>query len=120
MNQQPLVHQLRMRPFKPFWDEPKAHPPLPKVFGVPTYLTSFCAHSTVRAWESLKREGKRAKVATINGKVEVTNRSKKAKVATRTTHLKRELEVKGQSESLKVNSLPFLHYFLLFSCVVLL
>jgi hypothetical protein len=22
-----------MRPFKPFWDEPKTYPPLPKVFG---------------------------------------------------------------------------------------
>jgi hypothetical protein len=43
------MHQLRMRPFKPFWDEPKTHPPLPKVFGffslfstpkffLPTYL----------------------------------------------------------------------------------
>jgi len=27
------MHQLRIRPFKSFWDEPKTHPPLPKVFG---------------------------------------------------------------------------------------
>jgi hypothetical protein len=50
-------------------DEPKTYPPLPKVFGFfslffapkffpPTYLTSFCIHSIVKAWESLKWEGR--------------------------------------------------------------
>lgn len=57
-----------------FADEPKTHPPLPKVFDFvsffftpkfflptylpPTYLTSFFVHSIVKAWESLKWEGK--------------------------------------------------------------
>jgi hypothetical protein len=49
VNQQPPMHQLRMRPLKPFWDEPKTHPPCPRFFFVfrlfsapkifpPTYL----------------------------------------------------------------------------------
>ncbi len=32
----------------------------PKLFP-PTYLTSFCTHSIVMAWESLKREGRRGR-----------------------------------------------------------
>jgi hypothetical protein len=74
VNQQPPVHQCRMRPFKPFGDEPKTHPSLPKVLGFfslfsapkfflptylpPTYLTSFCTHSIVKALKNLKRENK--------------------------------------------------------------
>jgi hypothetical protein len=30
VNQQPPMHQLRMRLFKPFWDEPKTNSPSPK------------------------------------------------------------------------------------------
>jgi len=94
VNQQPPMHQLRMRRSSRFGDESKTHPPLTKVFGFfslcsvgkvfpsylpppptsllltfpllppshlpppPTYLTSFCTHSIIRAWESLKQEGK--------------------------------------------------------------
>ncbi len=81
-----------------FGDEPKTHPPLPKVFGFfslfsapkfflptylpptylppPTYLTSFCAHSIVEAHESSKQEGRR-------GRVELGAKSRRAEVATR-------------------------------------
>jgi hypothetical protein len=31
VNQQPPMHQLRMRPLKPFWDEPKPRPPCPNI-----------------------------------------------------------------------------------------
>jgi hypothetical protein len=35
VNQQPPMHKLRMRPLKPFWDEPKTHPPCPRFFFFP-------------------------------------------------------------------------------------
>ncbi len=55
VNQQPPMHQLRMRSFKPFWDEPKTHPlPFPRDFSAPfsapkftppTYLPHLISHS---------------------------------------------------------------------------
>ncbi len=70
---------------------------LPQKFSfLPTYLTSFCAHSIARDQESLKWEGRRGR----------------AKVAIRTKHLK----WKGRSGSLKVSSFPSLHFF--FLCIL--
>jgi hypothetical protein len=55
---------------------------LPQSFSLlPTYLTSFSAHSIVKAWESLKPEGKRRRV-------ELGARSERAEVATKRKHLK--------------------------------
>ncbi len=72
MNQQPPVHQFRMRPFKPFWGWtkntssssaqvffspllcPKNFPSylLPTYLPPPTSFSSFPAHSISTAWES--------------------------------------------------------------------
>jgi len=42
MNQQPPVHQFRMRTFKSFWYEPKTHPlSLPTDFSAPFSTTKF-------------------------------------------------------------------------------
>ncbi len=42
VKQQPPMHQFRMRPFKPFWDEPKTHPlALPRDFSAPSLPQNF-------------------------------------------------------------------------------
>jgi hypothetical protein len=48
VNQQPPMHQLRMRPLKPFWDEPKPHPPCPKIlfFSASTLPQNFSLQPT--------------------------------------------------------------------------
>jgi len=113
---------------------PKFFPPTylpPLSYIPPTYLTSFCTHSIIKARENLKWEGKRrrAELGAKSGRVEVAAKSGRAKVAAkneraemvaRTTHLKWESKVRGQNRSLKVSSLPSFHFLLLFSCVVLL
>jgi len=76
---------------------------LPKFFP-PTYFTSFCAHSIIKAKESLQREGRK-------GRAELGARSGREKMAIRTTHLKQEPKMRRQSGSLNVNSLPSLHFF---------
>ncbi len=69
VNQQPPIHQLRMRPLKPFWGWTKNTSSLAKVihffslfsapeFFPPTYLPWFCAHSIARAQE--QRQNSRA------------------------------------------------------------
>jgi hypothetical protein len=83
VNQQPPMHQLSMRPLKPFWGWTK-HPPIPKLFGFfnlfsapkffpptnllptylpaptyippPPYLTWLCAHFIAKAQEWLEQE----------------------------------------------------------------
>ncbi len=90
-----------------FGDEPKTHPPLPKIFGFfnlffapkffpPTYLTSICNHSIVRAQESLKQEGRRgrAKLGTKSGRAEMVVRTKRLKQKGRNERL----EVRAKSE----------------------
>jgi len=122
---------------------PKFFPPTylpPLSYIPPTYLTSFCTHSIIKARENLKWEGKRrraelgaksgrvevaaksgrAKVAAKSGRAKVAARNERAEMVARTTHLKWESKVRGQNRSLKVSSLPSFHFLLLFSCVVLL
>jgi hypothetical protein len=140
VNQQPPVHQFRMRLgcSSRFGDEPKTHPPLPKVFGSfsllsaamffpPTYLSHLILHSLhCRSLGELgaggqKREGrigptsKRAKEGSRIGPK--SKRVKHLKQKCRSRRQKRESKVKGQSRSLKVNSLHSFHFLLLFSCV---
>ncbi len=116
-----------------FGDEPKTHPPLPKVFGffslfsapnffLPTYLPlPTSPHFALtplanfgRAWSKrveLAARSKKAEVAAKSRRAKVAVRSRKAKVVARTMHLKREPKVRGQSGSLKVSSFPSVHFF---------
>jgi hypothetical protein len=59
-------------------------------------------------------------MAAKSRRVELETRSERAKVVTKTMRLKSKPKVRGQSESLKVSSLPSHHFLLLFSCMVLL
>jgi hypothetical protein len=54
---------------------PQNFPLLPTSSFLPTCLTSFCAHSIVKAQKSLKREGRR-------GRVELGAKSRKVELAT--------------------------------------
>jgi len=53
-------------------------------------------------------------------KAELGAKSEREKMVARTTHLKQEPKVRRQNRSLKVSSLPSLHFFWLFSYMVLL
>jgi hypothetical protein len=87
---------------------PKFSPPTylpPPTSLVPTYLNSFCIHSIVRAWENLKREGKRGKVelSAISGRAKLRAKSKKAELIARKKRLKwtgksRKVELRAKSE----------------------
>jgi hypothetical protein len=79
MNQKHILYCPRF--FQPLLC-PKVFPSyLPSPSYLPTYLTSCCAYSIVRAWESLKWEDKR-------GRVELGARSGRAEVATGSKCLK--------------------------------
>ncbi len=92
---------------------PKFSPP---TSFLPTYLTSFCVHSIVRARKSLKCESKRRREGkTRNQKWE--GRSGNQEKMLKIEGQKREPKVKGQNGSLKVSSLPSLGFF--FGCCFL-
>jgi hypothetical protein len=73
MNQKHVLPCPRFLVFSTFFLLPKFFPP--------TYFTSFCAHSIIKAQESLQREGRK-------GRAKLGARSGKEKMATRTTRLK--------------------------------
>jgi hypothetical protein len=69
---------------------------LPQSFSfLPTYLTSFCSHSVIRAQESLKQEGRR-------GRAKLGAGSKRVKVVTKKKRLKRKGRSTGQNRDPKV------------------
>jgi hypothetical protein len=125
------MHQLTMRPFKSFWDEPKTHRPLPKVFGFfnlffapkffpPTYLppTYLPLPTSLLPTSPFLPTSSHFVLIPTSELGRAWN--ERPKVVTNTTHLKWEPKLKGQNGSLKVNSLPSLHFFGFFFYVVLL
>jgi len=75
---------------------------LPKVFGFfslfsvskffpPTYLTSFCTHSIVKAWESLKWEGR---IGSLKREGRNGNQNNALEIGARSERVEWELEGK--------------------------
>jgi hypothetical protein len=130
VNQQPPIYQFRMRPFKSFWDEPKTHPPLHKAFGFfslccapkfflptylpptylppPTYLTSFCAHSIVKAQESFKWEGRTRR---FQREARSGNYKQEGKSGSQDNTLELGAKSDNLERKLEVSFLPSLHFF---------